>query len=269
MTTDTLIDRSSAGEVHEPEPVPPDTMRRLRAANGVLALLHGASAAAIVILGNDFTLPVTSTFWDGPPASSFDPARLEVLADVRIAWGSAAFLAITACFHLALATVAAGSYERELRRGRNRFRWVEYSITASLMIVLIAMITGITDVVALIALAGANAAMILFGWIMEVVNRPGPRTWWGPFVMGSVIGIVPWVGIAIYLFGPGDEVPSFVYVIFLTIFVFFNSFAVNQWLQYRRVGPWRRYLFGEGAYAVLSLTSKSALAWQIFANTLA
>ena len=50
---------------------------------------------------------------------------------------------------------------------------------------------------------------------------------------------------------------------------FFNSFAVNQWLQYRQVGPWRSYAFGEKAYLVLSLVAKSALAWQIFGGSLA
>ena len=39
-------------------------------------------------------------------------------------------------------------------------------------------------------------------------------------------------------------------------------------LQYKRVGPWRDYLFGEAVYVLLSLTAKSALAWQIFASTL-
>ncbi len=26
--------------------------------------------------------------------------------------------------------------------------------------------------------AGANVAMILFGWLMEVANRPGEPVWW-------------------------------------------------------------------------------------------
>lgn len=47
------------------------------------------------------------------------------------------------------------------------------------------------------------------------------------------------------------------------------SFGLNQWLQYRGVGPWRDYAFGEKAYLVLSLAAKSALAWQIFAGSLA
>jgi hypothetical protein len=59
-----------------------------------------------------------------------------------------------------------------------------------------------------------------------------------------------------------------VYAIFVSLFVFFNSFALNQVLQYRQVGPWRDYLFGEYVYVALSLVAKSALAWQVFANTL-
>jgi hypothetical protein len=42
-----------------------------------------------------------------------------------------------------------------------------------------------------------------------------------------------------------------------------------MWLQYRQTGPWRSYLFGESVYIFLSLTAKSALAWQVFFATLA
>lgn len=83
-------------------------------------------------------------------------------------------------------------------------------------------------------------------------------------------GIVPWLVIAIYLLRGrrGRDVPGFVYAIFVSLFLFFNVFAVNMVLQYRRFGPWRDYLFGERAYIVLSLFAKSALAWQVFAGTL-
>ena len=53
-----------------------------------------------------------------------------------------------------------GVYERDLRRGINRFRWVEYSFSATLMIVLISFYAGITLINAVIAIAGANVAMI-------------------------------------------------------------------------------------------------------------
>jgi hypothetical protein len=65
----------------------------------------------------------------------------------------------------------------------------------------------------------------------------------------------------------GAEPPGFVYGIIISLFVFFNSFAVVQLLQYKRVGRWSDYLTGERTYITLSVVAKSLLAWQIFAGT--
>lgn len=241
---------------------------RLRFLNIVMGCLHAVQAVVLLLLANDFTLPVTTTFWNSDPTPEFDLQRFEIQADFPIAAGAAGFLFLSSLFHFAT-VVGFGRYSADLRRGINRFRWVEYSLSSSLMIVLIMLITGITDLTAFIGLAGVNAAMIWFGWIMEVVNRPGDRVWWTPFVMGSLAGIVPWAAVFVYIIGPGSDVPAWVYAVYVSIFTFFNLFGLNQLLQYRGTGPWRRYLFGERAYIVLSIVAKSALAWQIFGNTLA
>ena len=109
--------------------------------------------------------------------------------------------------------------------------------------------------------------------MMEYHNQYTQKTNWLSFVYGSVAGIVPWVVIMIYflsaLNSSGAKPPAFVYAIIPTIFVFFNSFAVNMILQYKKVGKWKDYLVGERAYIILSLAAKTALAWMIFAGTLA
>ena len=137
------------------------------------------------------------------------------------------------------------------------------------MIVLIAMLVGISDIAALVALVGVNASMIGFGWMQERYETPGAGL--GPFWIGCVAGVVPWIAIAIYLSGPGANrhAPRVRLRDLFSIFVFFNCFAVNQWLQYKKVGRWANYLVGERAYVTLSLIAKSLLAWQIFASTLA
>jgi hypothetical protein len=138
------------------------------------------------------------------------------------------------------------------------------------MIVLIAMICGITDIAAILALFGVNASMILFGLLMEKYENPGKPKWLA-FWFGSFAGLIPWIAIFVYLVNPGlDGVqpPGFVYGILVTYFVLFNCFAINMVLQYKKVGRWSDYLFGEKAYIVLSLTAKSLLAWLVFANTL-
>jgi hypothetical protein len=257
-----------AFRVDTPTPDSTATYRRLRVTNGALALVHAAQAALMLVLSTSFSLPVTTTFWNGPPEPGIDPDRFEELFSLRVGPAVAAFLGVSALFHLLIASVLFHTYTEELRRGQNRLRWIEYSLSASLMVVLIAQLTGISDVGALIALFGVNAAMILFGWLMETTNPRSEPISWTPFTFGCVAGAVPWVAIGVYLIGPGGDVPGFVYGIFISLFVFFNCFALNQFLQYRQIGPWRNYLFGERVYVLLSLIAKSALAWQVFANVL-
>jgi hypothetical protein len=222
---------------------------------------------AIVLLSNDFALPVTASFMEGPPGST---GVLRELFDLPLGPAVAAFLFMSAAAHWTLSLPGVfGWYRANLERRRNYARWIEYAFSSSLMIVLIAMITGITDVAAILGLAGANASMILFGLLMEHYEQPG-RPNWMSFWFGCLAGAIPWVAIAIYVWAPGVEAepPAFVYGIIVSLFVFFNSFALNMALQYRQVGRWRSYLFGESVYILLSLTAKSALAWQVFANTL-
>ena len=232
-----------------------------------MGALHFIQGVLILVLATDFTLPVVATYLQGPPGT--DDFERVVLFDLSVAWGVAAFLFLSALFHFIVGTVGAGRYRDQLSRGQNQFRWIEYSLSSSIMIVLIAMLPGIYDVAALLALFGVNAGMIFFGSVQERYEAPGGSLW--PFWLGVVLGIVPWVAIGIYLVAPGadTEVPGFVYGIFISLFIFFNTFAVNMVLQYRKVGRWADYLFGEKVYIVLSLTSKSILAWQVFGGTLA
>jgi hypothetical protein len=203
------------------------------------------------------------------PAGS-QPPQITHLVNVCIACGVAAFVFISA---VARWTIAAPGvyewYERNLRCTRNYARWIEYSLSASVMVVLIAMLTGITDIAALGAIFGVNGAMILFGLLMEHYESPG-KPGWLPYIFGCLAGIVPWIVIGIYVFGPGAAAhpPGFVYGIWASLFVCFNSFAVNQLLQYKRLGPWRDYLFGASTCVALNLVAKSLLAWQIFAAPL-
>jgi hypothetical protein len=231
---------------------------------------HLVQLVLILVLANDFTLPVTATYMEGPPGTP--PSDPVTLFDSRLAWGVALFFALSALFHF---VVALPPFNRRYAAGllaqHNYFRWVEYSLSSSVMIVLIAQITGITDAAALIALFGVNASMILFGWLQEKYESPG-NDGWVPFIFGCIAGIVPWLAIALYVIAPGAvtdaEPPAFVYGIIVSLFLLFNVFALVQWLQYKRIGRWAGYLNGERTYITLSLIAKSALAWQVFANTL-
>lgn len=248
--------------------IPADRLTRLRRSNLVMGALHLLQGIAVLALANGFSLPVTGSFMEGPPGSGLGETR--VLFDLGFAGGVAAFLFISALAHFTIASPwYFPRYAAALAAGRNDARWVEYSVSASVMVVLIAMLTGISDIAALLAIFGANAAMIFFGLIQERYERPGGSLL--PFWLGSLIGAIPWIAIGVYLVSPGSaaEPPGFVYGIYVSLFLFFNVFALNMWLQYRARGRWADYLYGERAYVLLSLVAKSALAWQVFAGTLA
>jgi hypothetical protein len=248
------------------------SLSRLRRWNVALTLLHGLQVVVVLALANSFAITVTSQYPQGPPGTAA-PAP-EALFDVRVGVAIAVFLALAALDHLLTATVFRGRYETDLRAGVNRFRWMEYSISATIMVLLIGFYNGLTGITEVIAVIGANAAMILFGWLQELMNPPGrSRTTMLPFWFGCIAGAAPWIAIIVNLVGASssstNEVPGFVYGIVTSLFVFFMSFALNQWLQYRRIGRWVDYAFGEKVYLVLSLVAKTALAWQIFGGSLA
>lgn len=261
--------RPSTGDVPPSADLTP-RFRSLRRYNVIAALAHAVQAVVVVVLSNDFALPVTATYLEGPPGT---PGGEQVqVFELPLGPAVAGFFALSALFHAIVASPwGFGRYTAGLAQGHNYFRWVEYSLSSTLMIVLIAQITGITDVAALLGLAGVNASMILFGWLQEKYHTPGDGGWL-PFVFGCIAGAVPWLAILVYVVSPGStsgaEPPAFVYGIIVSIFVFFNVFALIQWLQYRPVGKFADYLRGERAYITASLVAKTLLAWQIFANTL-
>jgi hypothetical protein len=246
---------------------------RLRTYNALMGFLHLAQAVFIIILSNDFTLPITTSFLTFMPETGKLWPVTETVVNLPLGLMVAVFLLISAVAHFTIASPGAfGWYVNNLKKGINYARWYEYAFSASLMIVLIGMLCGVYDLAALLLAFTLTAVMNLCGLMMEVHNQVTKKTNWTPYVIGCIAGIMPWVAIAIYFFGSlstaEGSVPPFVYFVLPTLFVFFFSFALNMIFQYKKIGPWRDYLFGERVYVLLSLVAKSALAWQIFAGTL-
>jgi hypothetical protein len=245
--------------------------RRLKVFNLVMGFFHLVQGVLMVVLSNDFTITITRGFLDfNTSTQTLEPESAE-LFEIRLGLLVASFLFMSALAHLLIGTVLFERYKKDLKKGMNRYRWYEYAFSSSVMIVAIAMLTGIYDIGALLVIFFLNMMMIFFGLVMEKYNQFTKKTDWAPFVMGCIAGIVPWVAIAISLLGAGGGdggPPDFVYGIYVSIAIFFNCFAVNMVLQYKEVWKWRSYLFGEWMYVVLSLVAKSLLAWQVFAGTL-
>lgn len=249
-----------------------DQYKNLRIYNLAMGVLHLVQAVLMFMLSTDFALPVNTSFLEFDPTTLQLEPVLENVAQLQIASLVALFLFLSATAHFLLSAPGIYTwYIANLKKGINYARWYEYALSSSLMIVLIAMLVGIYDLGSLILMFALNAMMILFGLMMELHNQSTQKTNWTAYIYGCIAGAVPWLVIFIYLFGSGEgeyKAPDFVYYIFISIFIFFNTFALNMFLQYKKLGKWREYVFGEKMYILLSLLAKSALAWQIFGGTL-
>lgn len=243
-----------------------------------MAILHAVQALLVLVLSQATTFPIVTNYLSldtlasqasGSPVLA---SAQRTLFDLNIAYLIVAFFAMSAIAHGLIATVYRKRYEANLAKGINKARWIEYSLSASTMMVAIALLSGVYDLSSLIMIFALDAIMNLMGLVMEVTNQGKQKPNWLTYWIGCLAGIVPWIVFGIYVWGASSfgtgNVPTFVYWIYVSIFIFFNSFAINMYLQYKKTGKWSNYLYGERAYMILSLVAKSALAWQVFAGTL-
>jgi hypothetical protein len=247
--------------------------RKLRNFNTAMGFLHLIQAGLMLALSNASTFPLQTSFLTYDQTTKVFYHVTDTIVNVPLGPMVAAFLLVSAIAHFSLSSPWGYPwYVRNLKKGVNYARWYEYAISSSIMIVVIAALCGIYELSSIILIFALNATMNMFGLMMERHNLTTPKTDWTAFILGCFAGIVPWIVLGIYFFGSvmlaGPDFPAFVIGIFFSLAVFFNIFAINMVLQYRRKGRWADYLFGERVYIILSLTAKSALAWQVFAGTL-
>lgn len=218
---------------------------------------------------SSFTIPVIGNYLEFIPGSGLVLTNTDTLFEMPFLPMTASFLLLSAIFHFLIAFPFKKKYRAGLRVGINQFRWYEYALSSSLMIVLISALFGVRDVAVFALIALSNAAMNLFGLDMELLNqgetKVGKKVNWLPFIFGSIIGLAPWLAIGFYIgVNPNlDAVPVFVWFILGTYFIAFNTFPVNMVLQYLGVGKFKDYLHGERGYIVLSLVAKTLLTWLV------
>jgi hypothetical protein len=245
---------------------------KLQKFNRVAGVFHLIQAVALFFILNDETkIPVISRFFTDTP-EGIRPVS-ETLFEFPIALIGPIFLLLSAIAHLLISSpFYIRRYEQNIAKGINPPRWWEYSISSSLMLVVLLMLGGLIEISAVVFVFTLNFLMNMFGLVMERYNQLTDKTSWLPFNLGVVAGIVPWIMGGIYFVvstsNISDSIPAYAQFGFLLTFLFFNTFAINMWLQYKKVGKWKLYEFGEKTYIVLSLVSKSVLAWVVVLGTL-
>jgi hypothetical protein len=244
---------------------------RLRTFNVIAGLFLLIQAIAIVFLSNSFKLPINTYYLHFNATTQLLLPVENTIYQLRVGLLVALFLLISTLDHLLMASPFLNRwYVENLKKHVNYARWYDYALSSSVMIVAIAMLSGVYDIAALIPLFAINATMNLFGLMMELHNQKTEKTNWTAFIFGSFAGLIPWIVIFMYFIGAtqGSTVPTFIYYILGSLTFFFLLFPLNMFLQYKKVGRWKDYLYGEYGYIILSIVAKTALAWQVFGGTL-
>lgn len=258
-------------------PIAPARARGLARWNAALTVLHAAQFVLMILISRtEATLTAVVTFavprLEAGRFAGLDTRTSEVIS-IPLAYVVASFFLMSATAHFLLRWPLRSRYEAWLARGMNPARWVEYAFSSTVMIVAIAGLSFVNEFSSLVAIAGCNVAMNLFGWSMEAANEGRARVDWKHFLFGCVAGIVPWIAIGASLVTYSAQpdalpIPGFVWAIYASLFVSFNVFALTMVAQYARIGAWREYLTGEKTYMIMSLVAKSLLAWQVWSGTL-
>jgi hypothetical protein len=254
----------------------PITFKYLKRFNIAAFVLHLIQGTLMLVLGTQlewerslYTFYTKFTIIEGPPFQidvTPDPQVLFTIGYLGIIVAS--FPLMSALAHFIIAFVKNKKYNENLKKGINPYRWYEYAFSSSVMIVLIALFLGVWDIWSLSMIFVLNAMMIMFGYLMEVINQKTEKTSWSAFILGSISGFTPWVVLYAYFIGSllsiNADIPTFVYMILFIYFAVFNIFALNMILQYKGVGRWKDYLYGERIYIILSFIAKSILSWLVF-----
>jgi len=190
---------------------------------------------------------------------------LETVGRVRLVSVCIAICAMAAVGHTR-AYICTESYVRDVRNGHNRWRWLEYAGSSTLMICAIAMLFGTSNSGTLALLAGLNVSMIWCGDRHEARSRKaGQGGRYVPFVAGVVFGVLSWT-IVFYTVAQVSsvDVPVFVWAILFSYFVLFLGFPVVAVIGTPKVagnGAPENGAASENRYHVLSLVSKTLLVW--------
>lgn len=247
--------------------------RKLQKYNRIAGSIHLIQAVILFFLVNwSLKLPILTRFFD-KTVSGDVTAVTQTLVNIPVAVVGPVFLFISAMFHFIISSpFYIRRYEQNIKRGINPMRWFEYSISSSIMLVVLLMLGGLLELPSVIFVFTLNFIMNMMGLVMEKYNQLTEKTSWLPFNIGILAGIIPWIVGGLYFWvstsNIADSIPGYAKVGFLLTFLFFNTFAINMFLQYKQVGKWKNYEYGERVYIVLSLVAKTALAWILVLGTM-
>lgn len=238
-------------------------MANLQLARAVLYLL-GAVALVVVLRG--VTLPVNLFYMTSDSLTSqtqtvFVPA-LHSLLDAPISIMAAIGLLVSGLFGLYRYTKGKAAYAKEIKNGISPMKWLDLGISSAIMMEIVAMLAGVSDLVTLKISAGLIVLACYLGWLVERQNAKVSKTDWSAYAGSVFSGILAWLPIAgslffTWLYG-SVRLPWYSYALVAAVLLGFILVAKNQLLHLKAYKQWKSYATTERNYLVVDIATKLA-----------
>ena len=253
----------------------------------VLHLGGVVTAIVLIAVDEDWSVPVVTSYADwrqrDPTMGGCDDRNCFITPVFGEVPGRVSLMGLVAAFHGLSFTwqfiVVCGvpgaqkMYTEELKNERNWLRWAEYALSAPLMTIVIAIIFGVVDVYLLAVLAICTSGLQAFGYMQEIfsniTNLSDKKIRFFPIIVGSAFFLAYWsvVGVAFIesvtssRAKPPAGMTIAIWMTFFVMTALFSCFAIVLAVDVvkRHERHIYDYVYIEGAYCILSATSKWAL----------
>lgn len=155
-------------------------------------------------------------------------------------------------------------HKKQLKNRVMPLRWLDLAISSALMMQVIAILSGVTDILTLKMIAILMVITGFLGWLAERQATEAKKLVLPTFIAGVVAGSYPWILIAGYAIATpllaAVRAPWYVYALYAASLSSFVLIAINQYRYNQKYKQWKDYIYTEQNYAAISLLSKTAFA---------
>lgn len=141
----------------------------------------------------------------------------------------------------------------------NYMRWLCYSISSPLFVILVAIMVGVEDAFTLLYIFGLSCSTIFFIFLQERYEFPGTGGFL-PSLFGWFTGLIPWVGLGVQALvirsNYHEEVVhknTLYMLLYFMGFFFYLLYGTIHVLQYNLVSVFSDYMVGELACILLDI----------------
>ncbi len=254
---------------------------KLKKWNYWLAALYAAQSIAIVTIGNKTAVPVTvqypsvDTLGSEAAGHQLIGGAFRQVWSLEIGWAVAVFLIVFATIRFMAGRKTRVQDQPGTDRGISTLRWMGFGLGGGLVIATIALLSGITNLGALLLLFASVVGGCVLALAAEVVIDRN-KGMWTRFarLLGnlSIMAItLPWIVFALGVLGSlfwNGNLPVYVYSIYGCVALLFLGTILATYFYFARQGRWADPLYAERSFMIVEFLTASFLAWQVYAGLL-